>query len=50
MRKGQTMVIEWLKNYFKEENILPNGCIPSGHKFSSYNMCLVCGEYKNDRS
>ena len=42
---GKTMV-EWLKNLFKAEDILPNGCIPSGHKFSSYGMCTVCGEYK----
>ena len=27
--------------------MLPNGCVPSGHKFSDYSMCLVCGEYKD---
>ena len=27
--------------------MLSNGCIPSGHRFSDYNMCLICGEYKD---
>jgi hypothetical protein len=43
--RGQA-VVDWLRNYFKAEDILPNGCIPSGHKFSTYGMCLVCGEYR----
>jgi hypothetical protein len=30
--------------------MLPTGCIPSGHKFSDYDMCLVCGEYKDKNS
>jgi hypothetical protein len=36
----------WFKQYFKYEEMLPNGCVPSGHKFSPYHMCTVCGEYK----
>lgn len=28
------------------DEILPNGCIPRGHKFSSYGMCTICGEYR----
>ena len=39
-------LMNWLKEYFKYEEMLPNGCIPSGHKFSPYHMCTVCGEYK----
>jgi len=40
-------ILSWLKEYFKSsEHMLPNGCIPSGHKFSPYNMCTICGEYK----
>jgi len=35
--------IEYLKS---ENNILPNGCTPAGHKFSPYHMCTICGEYK----
>jgi hypothetical protein len=39
--------LNWLKDYFSAgEDLLPNGCVPSGHKFSSYNMCTVCGEYR----
>jgi hypothetical protein len=26
--------------------MLPNGCLPSGHKFSDNDMCTICGEYK----
>ena len=39
-------ILAWLKEYFKGEDMLPNGCVPSGHKFSPYHMCVVCGEYK----
>jgi len=40
-------LIEWFKEYFKAgEGMLSNGCIPSGHKFSPYHMCTICGEYK----
>lgn len=38
-------ILTWLKEYFKSpEGMLPNGCVPSGHKFSSYGMCTICGE------
>jgi len=37
---------EWFKQYFKYEEMLPNGCVPNGHKFSPYHMCVICGEYK----
>ena len=37
----------WKKWLFgDDEEILPNGCLPSGHKFSDNDMCLVCGQYK----
>jgi hypothetical protein len=40
-------MLSWLKEYFKAgEDMLPNGCVPSGHKFSPYHMCVICGEYK----
>lgn len=26
--------------------MLPNGCLPSGHKYASYGMCTICGEYE----
>ena len=37
----------WKKWLFDDdEEILPNGCLPNGHKFSNNDMCLVCGQYK----
>ena len=35
---------KWL--FVDDQEILPNGCLPSGHKFSDNDMCLVCGQYK----
>lgn len=47
-------MVKWFKlfkDYFSSgESLLPSGCVASGHRFSSYSMCSVCGEYKNDRS
>jgi hypothetical protein len=38
--------ISKIREYLKAYDILPNGCAPSGHKFSPYHMCVICGEYK----
>jgi len=46
MWRRQAMV-DWFKKHFKAEEILPNGCIPSGHRFSSYGMCTICGGIDN---
>ena len=37
----------WKKWFFgDDEEMLPNGCLPSGHKFSDFGMCTICGEHK----
>ena len=41
-------MINKIKEWFSSgEDLLPNGCIPSGHRFSDYGMCTICGEHKN---
>ncbi len=45
MWRRQAMV-DWFKKHFKAEEILSNGCVPSGHRFSSYGMCTICGGYR----
>jgi hypothetical protein len=42
-KKMIAKIKEWLT---AKEDMLPNRCVPSGHKFSPYHMCLICGEYK----
>ena len=40
-------MIKKIKEWFKAEDMLPNGCLPSGHKFAPHGMCLICGEYED---
>lgn len=28
-------------------DMLSNGCVSTGHKFSNYGMCTICGEYSS---
>ena len=30
----------------KEPDMLPNGCVSTGHKYNSYKMCKICGHYE----
>jgi hypothetical protein len=39
-------MIKKIKEWFKAEDMLPNGCLPSGHKFAPHGMCTICGEHK----
>jgi hypothetical protein len=36
----------WAMKGPKESEMLSNGCLPSGHNFSSYGMCKICGHYE----
>ena len=27
-------------------DMLPNGCVSTGHKYNSYKMCKICGHYE----
>jgi hypothetical protein len=41
-------IVKKIKEWFSAgEEALSNGCLPSGHKFSDYGMCLICGGYQN---
>jgi hypothetical protein len=35
--------IKWLTD---TQEMLPNGCVPSGHRYWDYGMCKICGEYE----
>ena len=40
-------MIKKIKEWLKSEDMLPNGCLPSGHKFAPHGMCTICGEHEN---
>ena len=41
-------MIKKIKEYFSAgQDLLPNGCLPKGHKFSDFGMCTICGEHQS---
>lgn len=40
-------MIKKIKEWFKDDGMLPNGCLPTGHKFAKHGMCTICGEHEN---
>jgi hypothetical protein len=40
-------MIKKIKEWFKDDGMLPNGCLPTGHNFAKHGMCTICGEHEN---